>query len=99
MRNKKKPDAIERNELLRLRLPLEGYKRRPHELTYEFLRLKLRNFLGYPVSDEQIQAEVLFLLDKGYLSMRFHELGATKYFHLTAEGVLIVERQYANHLD
>ena len=94
----KPADKQERRELLRLSVLLEGYRRRPHEFPLPFIKLKLRTFMGNSTSDDEIEAEVQFVTDKGFLLMRFEELGATKHFRISPEGVLLLERQYASHL-
>jgi|GEM_PF-6567378 len=91
-------DRQERRELLRLSVLIEAYRRRPHEFPLEFIKLKLRAFMGDPTSDDEIEAEVQFVTDKGFLVMRFEELGATKHFRISAEGVLLMEREYAQHI-
>lgn len=94
----KPEDKQERRELLRLSVLIEAYRRRPHEFPMPFIKQKLRTFMGHPLSDGEIEAEVQFVIDKGYLQMRFEELGATKHFRISAEGVLLMEREYAAHL-
>ena len=94
----KPSDRQERKELLRLTILLEGYRRRPHEFPMPFIKQKLRTFMGHPLSDDEIEAEVQFVTDKGWLVLRFEELGATKHFRISAEGVLLMERQYAAHI-
>src|SRR5438270_5910005 len=94
----KPADKQERRELLRLSVLIEAYRRRPHEFPMPFIKQKLRTFMGHPLSNDEIEAEVQFVADKGWLITRFEELGATKHFRISAEGVLLMERQYANHL-
>lgn len=94
-----KRDAQSRRELLRLTILLEAYKRRADEVPTEYIQTRLRTFMGEPVCAEEVEAELQFLLDKGWLVMRYEELGATKKFRLHANGVLLVEREYAAHLE
>jgi hypothetical protein len=94
----KPADNQERRELLRLSVLLEAYRRRPHEFPMPFIKQKLRTFMGHPLSDDEVEAEVQFVTDKGYLLMRFEELGATKHFRISAEGVVLMEREYPHHV-
>jgi hypothetical protein len=99
MSDKTPVNRLKQKEMLRLTILLEAYERQPNELTLEYLIPKLRTFRGQPATDGEIEAAIQFLIDKSWIEMRFSEFGSTKYFRITATGVLLMERQHAHLLD
>lgn len=105
MKKEPPPDKWEQSlktkELVRILILVEFYNTRPDETTEEALLLKTR--LSLPTGDGKsrarlILAELQFLVDKGLVQWRYREISATKLYRITAEGVLLAEREYASFL-
>ncbi len=79
-------------------LLIEAYKKRATEMPQSFLISLLKTAFGHPRTDEEIEAEIQFLVDKNFLTWRWRELGATKLFRITAAGVEMLEREFPGHV-
>src|ERR1051326_713298 len=91
-------DHLHENEFLRLMILIETYKKRGSEMPLSFLIASLKTALGRPRTDQEIESEIQFLVDKNYLVWRWRELGATKLYRITSAGVELLEREFPAHV-
>jgi DNA-binding PadR family transcriptional regulator len=99
MADRASKNDLHKKELLRLMILIEAYKCRASETPQDFLVSAVRMAMSSRKDkDQAIDAEINFLVDKNYLKWRWRELGATKLFQITAEGVLMLEREFPAHV-
>jgi hypothetical protein len=86
---------LQERELLRLELMVFLYKERPrpHPEHGIITAMAINKNRGLSCA-EAVKAELQFLTDKGFVTWKHSELGATKMYRLLAEGVLFMEREY-----
>ncbi len=90
--------SISDPEQLRIHLLIELYRQRAHEVPLAYLESAARlHYAGF--DHERVAAELIYLQDKGFVAWRYAELGSRKLYRITAAGVDLMERDYANFVD
>jgi len=99
MSKKDRKTDVERNVIFRLTVLLELYRHRSHECPLIFIQTHMRVSLPHEFEDDALDAELNYLLDKKFIMFRYSDLGATKLFRITADGVDLIEQEYTKFLD
>ena len=62
-------------------------------LTVAGIARRVRTEVDFKFTDEELRAELDFLMSLGFVGFDFDELGSTSYWKVTAKGVLHYERK------